>query len=126
MLISKEVCVVSEDAVVCSAWDRDGEGSVHVISELEFKTEAHRLAELPAEVYTDLLLGDADVETLGEGQFDTDVGHVIKELAFEVAVLVAVVEDPEAGGGLDVEWYDGHDDLSFVEVEHRQRCHSFQ
>jgi hypothetical protein len=40
-------------------------------------------------------------------------------LALEVAVLVAIVEYSEAGGGLDIKRYYWHYYLSFVEVYHR-------
>lgn len=38
-LVSKKVCVVCEYTVIGCTGDRDCEGSVHVISELEFETE---------------------------------------------------------------------------------------
>ena len=120
VLVTQEVGVVGEDAVVRSAGDRDAEGAVHVVSELQFQAEAHGLVELPGEVDADLLLGDADVEALREGELDADVGDVVDELALQVAVLIAVVEHPKRRGGLDLQRHHRHDHLPLVEVQHGQ------
>lgn len=93
ILIAEEVGVIGEDAVVSSPRDRDAEGPVHVVSELQLQAETHGFVELPREVDPDLLLGDADVQPLREGQLDSDVGHVVDELTLQVAVFIAVVED---------------------------------
>jgi hypothetical protein len=101
-LIPQKICIVGEDAVIGGARDRYGEGPVHIIGELKLEAEAHRFIEFPAEFYPNFLLGDADVESIGVVQLYANICDVIEELAFEVAVFVAVVENPEGGGGLDV------------------------
>ena len=72
------------------------------------------------------MFGDADVEAFRVGQFDTNVGDVVKELAFQVAVFIAIVEDPETWSGLNIKRDNWHDDFSFVEVEHGKTGGSFQ
>lgn len=120
VLVSKEVSVVSEDAVVGSSWDGNTEGTVHVVSELQFEAETHGLVELPTQIHSNLLLCNANIQSLWEAELNTDIGDIIYELTLEIAVFVSVVEDSKAGGGFNVERNHRHDDLSFVEVEHGQ------
>lgn len=72
------------------------------------------------------MLGNAYVQPLGESELDSDVGHVVDELALQVAVLVTIVEHPKGGGCFDLERNNGHDNLAFVEVQHGQTRDSFE
>lgn len=91
VLIPEEVGVIGEDAVISSPRHRNAEGSVHIIRKLQLEAETHGFVEFPRQVDSDLLLGDADVQTLWETKLDSNVGDVVDELTLQVTVLVAVV-----------------------------------
>lgn len=102
VFVAQEISIVSEDAIVSCAWYRNAKCSIHVVSKLEFQAETHGLAKPPGEINANLLFGDSDVETLGVYYFNTNIGHVIKELAFKVAILISIVEYSEARGSFYV------------------------
>ena len=72
------------------------------------------------------MLRDADVKAFRISKLDSDVGYIIKKLALQVTVFIAIIENPKGGSGLDIERDYWHDNLSLVEVEHWQAGSSLE